>query len=157
MKETLIQELVVPIRYSLNYQDRMHMFCKKCGNDMMFVPFACSTHVNIYLDAATYIGCWYNVNITSKEDSTWNFRRWTKCFKLFFFLMNIPPSVSQPVLSDIVAEKTSSPCDHKTIVPSLLSESYSRTGTISFSIPCSCIGQLLNLQMFVVADQLQTE
>lgn len=39
VKETLIQELVVPIWYSLNYQDRMHMFCKKCGSDMMFVPF----------------------------------------------------------------------------------------------------------------------
>lgn len=34
---------------------------------MMFVPFACSTHVNICLDAATYIDCWYNVNITYKR------------------------------------------------------------------------------------------
>ena len=57
VKEALIQEQVVQIWYGLNYQDRMHTFCQNCGNDMMFVPFACSTHINIYLDAATYIAC----------------------------------------------------------------------------------------------------
>ena len=68
VKEALLQGQVLSIWYSLNFQDRMHKFCKNCGrDDVMFVPLACSTHVKIHLDEATYISFQYNANITSKR------------------------------------------------------------------------------------------
>ena len=132
------------------------MFCKNCGIGMMFVPFACSTHVNICLDAATYIDCWYNVNITSKRTVPEISESGPNASSYVFLHWTFHHSLSQPIFIDMVAERTSGPCDREPIVPSLLPESHSWAGTISFKIPCCCIGQLLNLQMSVVADRLQT-